>query len=656
MCGITGYWLKEPNWNRQQHQAALEPMVKSLHARGPDETGNWIHPEVGIALGHTRLAIQDRTAAGQQPMRSQNGNWTLSYNGELYHTKQLRQELESAGTTFRGHSDTELLVEALALWGWEKTAQRLNGMFAFAAWNQQQQTLTLVRDRIGIKPLYYGWNQGNLLFGSELKALRNFPRFDSKQNRQAVCEYLQVGYIPAPLSIEQDIYKLLPGHAVTFHCSEERAVPQSFWKLTTDAYLNGKELEPITSEAIALEELDRLLKESVSGRLVSDVPLGAFLSGGIDSSLVVALMQQLNPHPVKTFSIGFEEEAYNEAEEARKIARHLKTEHHEMIVTSQQARDVIPLLPSVYDEPFADSSQIPTWLVSQFARQQVTVALSGDGGDELFGGYRRYPWFLHLWQRVQKVPRFCRPFIGSMLNAGAHLPVSHRYRQSAQWRADLMGVHSFPQCYEQYNRHWKKPEQILSPEFREAVFDQQNIDRVAPYCLMPEGFGQQFGQETEDLFNWMMLHDSLKYLPDDILTKVDRASMSHGLEVRVPLLDHQLVQFSWRLPGRMKQGGQFSQQQQTGKVLLRKLLSRYLPSELFERPKVGFGVPLDHWLRGPLKEWAEELLDEQHLRQQGVFQPEPIRQTWQAHLSGQTDAQYLLWNILMFQAVEGAGA
>ncbi|QDU79357.1 Asparagine synthetase [glutamine-hydrolyzing] 1 [Polystyrenella longa] len=634
MCGIAGYWLNKPNWNDKQHQTTIKSMVEVLHHRGPDDRGSGWERDTGLAFGHRRLAVQDLSTAGRQPLLSQDGRYLLIYNGEIYNAPLLRRELEQQDISFRGTSDTEVLLEALAAWGLDKTLSKLNGMFAFALWNRRDKKLTLARDRVGIKPLYYGHCRGTLLFASELKALFRFPEFTSELDPAAVTEFFQIGYISAPRSIEKGIHKLPPGTSITFSSAEQNPKPEPYWSLHDTVQQIITDRQEITAES-ALGDLEFLLTKSVKDRLISDVPIGAFLSGGIDSSLIVALMQRLHGSPVKTFSIGFQEQKYNEAEHARKIAKHLGTDHHELMVDPQMAMDVIPQLASIYDEPFADASQIPTLILSQFARKEVTVALSGDGGDELFAGYQRYPYFVNRWAKVNGLGGPLRGALGKLLSLGSALPVPSRFKQAAQSRAELTGVKSFREYYERFNRHWKHPEEILRPEYFQTP----------AHSLADPGFSV----DEAGWIDWMRYQDLHRYLPDDILTKVDRASMAHGLEVRVPLLDHQLIEWSWQLPGSLKQGNQLSETSQQGKVLLRKLLAKFVPQELFERPKVGFGVPLDHWLRGPLRDWAEERLSVDALESSGILNPTSIRQRWQEHVSGQLDWQYLLWDVLMFQ-------
>ncbi|MBC8291109.1 MAG: asparagine synthase (glutamine-hydrolyzing), partial [Planctomycetes bacterium] len=513
-----------------------------------------------------------------------------------------------------------------------KTLPKLIGMFAFAVWDTRARTLTLVRDRLGIKPLYFGFSEGTFLFGSELKALRRHPNFDATISRGALARFLQHNYIPAPYTIYEKFYKLPAGSTLTVSEADlSRTGPTcavTWWDLRTSAASARENPFEGTFEE-AVNELEMHLGEAVSSRMISDVPLGAFLSGGIDSSLVVALMQRAATKPVKTFSIGFEEAKYNEAEFARAVASHLGTDHTEYFVTPQEARDVIPKLPAMFDEPFSDSSQIPTFLVSQLARKHVTVSLSGDGGDELFGGYHRYFHLNSIWGRISRIPgrrlisRACR------LAASA---TRAKWRERFRYRGQLLGMSDSAQLYQHGNLHWQP--------------DCGIVPGVEPdHCPSTYWCRQEWLKTGNSVEEWMWL-DTATYLPDDILVKVDRASMAVSLEARVPLLDHRVVDFAWRMPFAYK----VDVGQREGKKPLRSLLSRYVPRKLFERPKMGFGVPIDGWMRGPLRDWAEDLLDERRLREDGYLNPDPIRHPWDLHMTGTADQHYPLWDVLMFVA------
>jgi asparagine synthase (glutamine-hydrolysing) len=643
MCGITGFWQRE-----RAEAAALESlarrMAQQLEHRGPDDRGEWADEQAGIGLGFRRLAIVDLSPQGRQPMRSESGRYVITFNGEVYNFGALRRELEPLGHRFRGGSDTEVILAAIEAWGLMRAVERFVGMFAIALWDRAERTLHLVRDRLGIKPLYYGWMEGTLLFGSELKALEVHPDFRADVDRGALALLLRHSYVPAPFSIYRGIQKLPPGTILTLRSAvDEGAAPTPFWSAREVAEAGAA--DPFTgSEAEAVAELDTLLREAIRLRMIADVPLGAFLSGGIDSSTVVALMQAQSDRPVKTFTIGFHETGYNEAVHAAAVARHLGTEHTELYVTPDEARAVIPRLPAMYDEPFCDPSQIPTYLVSELARRQVTVSLSGDGGDELFGGYNRYFWGQALWRRIGRVPPPMRALAARGLTAISParwdrglqrlrplLPAGVRQRtpgDKLHKMAEVLAVGSPEEMYRGLVSHWKEPERLVIGACEPATA----ITDRARWAALP-GFTRR-----------MMYLDLITYLPDDILAKVDRASMAVSLEARVPLLDHRVVQFAARIPLSMTiKNGQ-------GKWLLRRVLDKYVPSDLIERPKMGFGVPIDAWLRGPLREWAESLLDERRLREEGFFRPEPVRQKWAEHLSGTRNWQYLLWDVLQFQA------
>ena len=617
-------------------------MTDTLVHRGPDDAGVWIDGDAGIALGFRRLSILDLSPAGHQPMVSSDGRYVVVFNGEIYNHPDLREALLERGAAFEGHSDTEVILESTIRWGFEATLERLWGMFAIALWDREARRLSLARDRLGKKPLYYGWQQGLFLFGSELKALRAHPAFEARLDRRAVASYVRFAYVPAPASIYEGVRKLAPGHLL--HVDAGRATaPRAYWdarRLATCADRSQAAPSPVE----AVEALDRLLRDAVARRMVADVPLGAFLSGGVDSATVVALMQAQSARPVRTFTIGFDIPGFNEAVHAKAVAAHLGTDHTELYVTPEEARAVIPRLPVIYDEPFADSSQIPTFLVSQMARRHVTVALSGDGGDELFAGYTRYAWAGNIWARVRHLPAGGRrliargieavsPRIWDRLYAGIEtvLPRATRQSQPSDKLYKLAGVLPVAGPDELYLRlvsQWKRPDALVpgAAEYETALNDGEVPARLP------------------DFTERMMFLDLVTYLPDDILAKVDRASMAVSLEARAPLLDHRVVEWAWQQPLSVKvRDGQ-------SKWLLRQVLHRYVPRDLIERPKMGFGVPIGAWLRGPLREWAEHLLDARRLERQGIIDPRPVRALWQAHLTGRRDEQYRLWVVLMFQA------
>lgn len=646
MCGIAGFLTVA---GTDSAEATLSRMADAIRHRGPDDSGVWTDRPAGIGLTHRRLSIVDLTPAGHQPMVSASGRYVAVFNGEIYNHLDLRAELAKVGAGgtavggWRGHSDTETLLAGFDTWGIIATIERAIGMFAIAVWDRESQTLTLVRDRIGEKPLYYGWQgQGEkacFMFGSELKALRAHPDFCSEVNRDALCLFMRHNYVPAPYSIYRNIFKLPPGCSLTVSLRERDPRLSAYWPLAQVA--EAGVASPFEGSAKqAVDELERLLKDAVRQQMMADVPLGAFLSGGIDSSTVVALMQAQSSLPVKTFTIGFNEAGYNEAVHAKAVAKHLGTDHTELYVSPAEALAVIPKLPSLYDEPFSDSSQIPTYLVSQLAKQHVTVSLSGDAGDELFCGYNRYVMSNAWWRKMQPIPLALRQVVSKVLTSVS----PDRWNQLAQWLptasryanfgdklhkgSAVLGSRTLEELYLGLISHWSCPTDIV-------------LQGDEPPTLLT---GHRPNFPGLDGVQQMMALDGLTYLPDDILAKVDRAAMGVSLESRVPFLDHRVVEFAWTLPQSLKlRDGQ-------SKWILREVLYRYIPKELIERPKMGFGVPIDHWLRGPLRDWAESLLDEARLRREGYFDPAPIRQKWTEHLSGKRNWQYHLWDVLMFQA------
>ena len=629
----------------------VDRMVRALAHRGPDDEGVWSDDEARIGLGHRRLSIVDLSPAGHQPMRSADGRFVLTYNGEIYNHAEVRAELEASGRIpeegWRGHSDTETLVQAIASWGLEATLAKCVGMFALALWDRSERKLFLVRDRFGEKPLYYGWVGGNFVFASELKALHVVGGFDNGIDRRALAAFCSRGYVPAPLSIYRRVFKLEPGcilEVTPAACSnpsdEAPSIGEAAGGVRLARYWEYAEVvrsgldDQIDDETQALELLEDALGRAVRGQSVADVPVAAFLSGGIDSSTVVALYQKHSPFPVRSFTIGFHEAGFDEAEHARTVARHLGTIHEERYVTVKEARDVIPLLPSIYDEPFADSSQIPTYLVSKFAREQVTVALTGDGADELFAGYRRHQLATRIWNRVRHLPGPVRRGAGASLT---RLPTSFWTRtanalgkRGGHWGGVIQDqlksvgtARSFDELYCSYLDEWPT--------------------RASPANAEAPSFPLDLGKESPDLVRALYC-DTITYLPDDILCKVDRASMAVSLETRVPFLDHRVAEIAARIPLWMKIRGK------EGKLILKRLLARELPRNLFERPKSGFSVPVGEWIRGALRPWGEELLDPKSLRGEGWFDVDAIQARWREHASGVRDHTPSLWSILMFQA------
>ncbi|MEC4985537.1 MAG: asparagine synthase (glutamine-hydrolyzing) [Oscillatoria sp. PMC 1068.18] len=628
MCGISGFWDREGklanSCNREDFEAIALRMADSLRLRGPDDRGVWVDDSAGLALSHRRLAIVDLSPLGHQPMVSSCDRYTIVFNGEIYNFLPLRAELVQLGHTFRGHSDTEVMLAAFAEWGVTEAVSKFQGMFAFALWDRQERLLHLGRDRLGIKPLYYGWINSTFVFASELKPFQTFPGFEAKINREALALYLRYNYVPTPFSIYENIYKLPTASLLTINQKCAAKSPICYWDLKAVAEAGVS--QPFAgADADAIAELDNLLRDAVKLRMVADVPLGAFLSGGVDSSTVVAFMQQMSSQPVKTFSIGFAENNYNEAEYAQAVAKHLATDHTELYVTAKDAIAVLPQLPSLYDEPFADDSQISTFLVSQLARKQVTVSLSGDGGDELFYGYDRYFKAQKRWMAIAWLPYPLRKSLSQFLTATVPKK-SLGYKLHTL--SDLIATTNRETLYKYRVSYWKNPTNlVINSTEPTTIFDRNQL------WFKQLTFPQQ-----------MMYFDQQTYLPDDILTKVDRASMGVSLEARVPLLDHRLVEFTWQLPQNLKfRAGK-------SKWLLRQVLSQYVPPNLIERPKKGFGIPIHNWLRGSFRDWAESLLDEKLLIDQGFFHPQPIRQKWQEHLTGEKNWGYDLWSILIFQS------
>jgi asparagine synthase (glutamine-hydrolysing) len=700
MCGFSGFLTTDASVISRA-ESVVSHMALAIQHRGPDDAGAWADHSAGIAFGFRRLSILDLSSAGHQPMLSVSGRFVMTFNGEIYNHKELRELLIDV-QPWRGHSDTETLLAGFEAWGIEETLRKTVGMFAIALWDTQTHTLHLLRDRFGEKPLYYGWagTSGNappaFVFGSELKALTAYPGFSNSVSLEALTLYMQFMYVPAPYSIYQNIFKLEPGCILSIDtCNFSQinsifkttlpqasilgevtnvlSVPaapsaplrppvaidglriQRWWSLASLVEAGAQ--KQFSSEKEVLKTLELSLKEAVKVQSLADVPLGAFLSGGVDSSCIVALMQAQVNNKVKTFTVGFEESGFDESPYARAVAQHLGTEHNEIFVSAKQAQAVIPDLPIIYDEPFADSSQIPTHLVCKAARQQVTVALSGDAGDELFGGYNRYFWGPRIWKRLSMMPYSARKLLGDTIRAvpptgwdtligsiNGFLPDSKKITRAgvnAHKLAALMsGVREMDDFYKSLVSEWQDPAKVVKGVSSGYVGGVNAVIRK-PESMLSDPLP---ATGTQEYVQRMMYRDSMTYLPDDILCKVDRAAMATSLETRVPFLDHRVAELAWRLPLNMKiRNGQ-------GKWALRQVLYKYVPEKLIDRPKAGFAIPIGQWLRGPLKDWAEALLDERRLEVEGYFHPKPIRDKWAQHLSGRYDHTASLWAVLMFQS------
>ncbi|NRO96625.1 asparagine synthase (glutamine-hydrolyzing) [Paraburkholderia sp. NMBU_R16] len=646
MCGIAGFWTRTAS-EHETAQAILSRMTDSVAHRGPDDAGAWFDPAAGLALGHRRLSIVDLSEHGRQPMVSECGRYVMTFNGEIYNCLALRRDLEAEGRApaWRGHSDTEILLAAFVAWGVDRTLERAVGMFALALWNRQSRVLTLARDRIGEKPLYYARVGDGIVFASELKALRTYPGFDARAiDRNALCLYLRYACVPAPHTIYENVRKLPAGSYVQLEFPEVWPAPRRYW--TLEQVIGRGRAYPFEGSAeAAVDELDRLLRDAVHGQMMADAPLGAFLSGGVDSSAIVALMQAQSAKPVRTFTVGFDDATYDEAVHAKAVARHLGTEHTEIVVTAARALELVPKLPTIYDEPFADASQIPTYVVAQTTREHVKVALSGDGGDELFGGYTRYFLTPRLWSRLRRVPSGMRKRIASALYSlrpdhadqfaalfqGAWSPGARdgtRIGERLHKLANVMGAQSRTDLYRLLLSSVHHPERL-------ALSGRELPTRVDT----PEAWSVDL-----EFAEQVMAVDALTYLPDDILAKVDRAAMAVSLETRMPFLDHRVVGFVWSLPLSLRIP------EDKPKWLLRQLLYRYVPREIIDRPKQGFCAPVGEWLRGSLRDWAQALLDPARLRDEGFLDATRVDRMWQQHLSGRMNWQHPLWTVLMFQA------
>jgi asparagine synthase (glutamine-hydrolysing) len=644
MCGIAGILDPSASTSADRLAALAETMASSVEHRGPDDSGVWVDAEAGVAFGHRRLAVVDLGPGGAQPMMSSGGRWVMAYNGEIYNHLEVRRRLERGGTVFRSTSDTEVLVAAVERWGIDRALDACEGMFAVALWDRRQRELHLLRDRFGEKPLYYGWVGRVFAFGSELKALSAVPGFGAELDRGAVTSYLRSNCIPAPRTIWRGIWKLLPGHVVTLQSPTRGALPEQrcYWS-AADAVERARQNQLTGPDSDMTDQLEEALSEAVAARMVADVPVGAFLSGGIDSSTIVALMQRHASVPVRTFTVGFADRSFDESSEAAAVAAHLGTEHTAVRIGDTEAVEVIPQLADIWDEPFADVSQIPTYLVSRVARHDVTVSLSGDGGDELFAGYNRHAWLDRVWGRAAVLPSGARRSVGSALgrvppsaiegaaSATRLLPARWQVRNPSTKAAKLGRVLSAsnPQdAYRALTTHWDDAHSLVLGNDAEDAADDRSGSPI------PDG------GITEE----MLWSDLVGYLPDDILVKLDRGAMAVSLETRVPFLDRRILDLAWRLPldAKLRAG-------QT-KWVLRQVLERHVPAALVERPKMGFGLPIGSWLRGVLAPWAEHLLDERRLRGQGLLDPVPIRRAWELHRSGRRDLGYELWDVLVLQS------
>lgn len=640
MCGITGFF-SSITFN-YDHEQVINNMLNTLRHRGPDNKGTWSSPAMGISLAHSRLSILELSNIAAQPMTSYSGRYIITFNGEIYNFMQLKNMLINKGIIINCNSDTRVLLQLIESYGLEQTLKKLTGMFAIAVWDNQDNSLYIARDRVGEKPLYYSHIKNTLTFSSELKTLKQHPKMDLKVNRDSLALLLKYNYIPAPYSIYHNTYKVPPAHYIKITKTGKNlsvSSPICYWDLPKTVHASTKNKLTLSDSELT-HTLEKMLKNVITDQMLSDVPLGAFLSGGIDSSLIVSIMQSLSDKSIETFSIGFNEDLYNEAHYAKKIAKHLGTSHNELYITAKNAIETIPDLANIYDEPFADASQIPTFIVSRLARKKVAVSLSGDGADELFGGYERYSSGLNIWKNLSKIPKPIKRISNQFIN---NIPIkawdnmfkmipkqfSQKFPGRSLYRiSDVLKSDDFNTLYTSLLSYWNHPEDI--------VFKSKHVP------LYYEEYSSKYSFES--LEEKMMFFDLMIYQPDDILVKLDRAAMSNSLETRVPFLNHQLIEYAFRIPVHQKI------RNKQGKWILREILKRYVPETLFERPKMGFGIPLEDWLRNELKDWAGDLLDPVKINEEGYFDNKQIQDIWKSHLKGQANYQTYLWGILMFQS------
>lgn len=644
MCGITGFWIKNSGSSAESLRKTVKIMSDALVHRGPDDCGIWVDENNGLALGHRRLTVIDLSSAGSQPMKSADGRYIIIYNGEIYNYKEIAERLRSKGVGLRGGSDTEVLLEAISVWGVDDTLQQLVGMFAFAVWDRKKNILVLARDRMGEKPLYYGWVNNGFVFASELKAIKRYPGFSGEIDRDSLSLLQRYSYIPSPYSIYKNIRKLPQASLVEINVREKVEKIRTYWDIS-DKARNGVENIIADDSNAVLSNLHEKLTKTIRGQMISDVPLGAFLSGGLDSSLITALMQECSSKPVKTFTIGFHEAEFDEAIYARQVAQHIGTDHTEIILQASDALSVIPKLPELYDEPFADTSQIPTCLLSSIARNEVTVCLSGDGGDELFGGYNRYLWGDRMRRYMAIMPEPFRRTISALITNVSPRWWDKIYSIIMPLLPDRLGFRNAG------NKAHKVANLMLGKGIEESFLDMvsywRNPNDLVLHSSEPETVFSDTSMRSifKDYAQRMMYIDQRTYLPDDIMVKVDRASMGVSLETRAPFLDHRLVEFAWKVPVSMKL------HKGRGKWLLREMLKKYLPDRLIERPKMGFQPPIGEWLRsGQLRDWGESLLDSNRLKNESFFDSDLVRKCWLEHLTGKKDWTGQLWTVLMFQA------